>query len=148
MRTRWTDEEIDTIKSGFLAGKLVKIIADEVGRSPTAVNKFLSRSGIRQRRWTIDKQAKARKVEEFEVSRETLNKVYSDRIISNFHDVLEYLKENGISISKNNKKAFAPMDDYAINDKPVSRVKLLLIANRLRRENHLPVFAVPSLTWE
>ena len=42
MKQKWTLEEIDIIKAGFLAGKLVKTIAGEVGRTTTAVNKFLS----------------------------------------------------------------------------------------------------------
>ena len=145
---RWTPEEIATIKSAFNAGKIVKIIAEEVGRTPSAVNKFLSRSGIRQRRWTIDKQKKSKKIKVYEVSRTTLERVYKDEYPTDFSEVLKYLKSQGINVSINDKKAFAPMNDFAINSIPVSRVKLLLMANRLRVENNLPIFKVPELSWD
>ena len=147
MKSKWTPEEIATIKNGFMAGKLVKIIAGEIGRSPTAVNKFLSRSGIRQRRWTIEKP-RCKKEKIFEISRKTLNAVYTNEVTTDFREVLGYLEANGYAISKNSRKAFAQMDDYSINDKPVSGVKLLLMANRLRSEKHQPIFSVPELSWE
>ena len=163
MKQRWTPEEIALIKSGFLEGKLVKVIALEVGRSTTAVNKFLSRSGIRTRRWSIRKNAhlehlssmnnRSSKGREDLVKQQNSMKggetddVYSGEVTTGFQEVVEYLKSNGYSISKKNKKMFAPSDDYAVNDKPISDVKLLILANRLRCEKHQPVFLVPELAW-
>ena len=71
MKIKWTPEEVDIIKSGFLAGKLVKTIANEIGRTPTAVNKFLSRSGIRTRRWSIPKRERTiARAKNFEASKQ------------------------------------------------------------------------------
>ena len=163
MKQRWTPEEIALIKSGFLEGKLVKVIALEVGRSPTAVNKFLSRSGIRTRRWSIQKSAHLEQLSPKNnrslKGRENLIKqqnsikvgetddVYSGEVTTDFQEVLEYLRSNGYSISKNSKKMFAPTDDYVVNDKPISDVRLLILANRLRCEKHQPVFSVSEIAW-
>ena len=157
MKQRWTPEEIALIKSGFLKGKLVKTIALEVGRSPTAVNKFLSRAGIRTRRWTIrkngyPKQASSEHKHSLENSakkQDLMDDVmFPDEVTTDFQEVLNYLEANGYPISRNINKAFAPTDDYTINDKPVSDGKLLILANRLRRENCQPVFIVPELLWD
>lgn len=148
MKSKWTPEEIATIKSSFLAGKRVKIIANEVGRSQTAVNKFLSRSGIRTRRWTIEKAKPVPHSKIFNIPSQSLREVRNTEVIADFNDVLRYLKQNGYAISKNSKREFSPMDNYAINEKPISEVKLLLLANRLRCENRQPIFSVPELAWD
>lgn len=149
MKLKWTPEEINTIKSGFLAGKLVKTIANEIGRTPTAVNKFLSRAGIRTRRWSIPKREHTvKQVKNFAATKQTLNAVYTNEVVTDFREVLGFLKSNGYTISKNSKKTFAPMDNYAIDDRPVSDVKLLILANRLRCEKQQPVFSVPELSWD
>lgn len=152
----WTSEEIETIKTAFIAGKLVKTIADEVGRSQTAVNKFLSRSGIRKRRWSIEKDIRKQEIRKplkkprvFEVSRTTLNKIYTNETQVDFCDVIQFLRNNGYSVMKNNsfQKMFYSDSNYLINNKPVSGTKLLLFANRLRSEMHQPIFSVPDLIW-
>ncbi|MDR1475882.1 MAG: hypothetical protein LBI20_00995 [Holosporales bacterium] len=45
-RNAWTKAELEILRRGFLSGKRIKTIAYEIGRSETAVHKFLSRSGI------------------------------------------------------------------------------------------------------
>lgn len=149
MKLKWTPEEINIIKSGFLEGKLVKTIANEIGRTPTAVNKFLSRAGIRTRRWSIPKREHSvKRGKNFAASKQILNAVYKNEVVTDFRAVLGFLRSNGYAISKNSKKTFAPLDNYAINDRPISDVKLLILANRLRCEKHQPIFAVPELSWD
>ena len=81
MKVKWTPEEVDIIKSGFLAGKLVKTIANEIGRTPTAVNKFLSRAGIRTRRWSIPKKDRTMaQAKNFAASKQMLNAVYTNEV--------------------------------------------------------------------
>ena len=112
MKTKWTPEEVDIIKSGFLAGKLVKTIANEIGRTPTAVNKFLSRAGIRTRRWSIPKRNRTViRTKNFAASKQLLNTVYTNEVITDFREVLRFLKSNGYTICENNKKTFAPMNN-------------------------------------
>ncbi|MDR1908054.1 MAG: hypothetical protein LBQ43_04325 [Holosporales bacterium] len=47
--TRWSHDEIEFIKKGFLSGLSVKVLARKLGRTPSALNKALSRFNIRQR---------------------------------------------------------------------------------------------------
>ena len=149
MKQRWTSEEISLIRTGFLAGKLVKTIANEVGRTPTAVNKFLSRSGIRTRRWTIDRtKTKISSIDIAVNMKQQKRQLETNEVVSKFQEVVGYLKANGYTVSKNEQSSFTPMCHYTLNNVPTSNVKLLLLANRLRCENHQPVFAVPELAWE
>ena len=48
----WTVQDIEKMKMAFLEGKKIKIIAKQLGRSPTALNKALSRFGIRESKET------------------------------------------------------------------------------------------------
>ena len=148
----WTEKEIDILKSGFSQGKLVKTLANELGRSPTAVNKFLSRSGIRTRRWKIMNVIKA-KPEELKYNK-TLSLEQSKSHVSNknntFIDILNYLKNRGYSISRISSENNNHLSDekYLVNNKPYSDLKMLLLANRLRTEEHKSIFSVSELIWE
>ena len=44
----WTTFEIEQMKIAFLQGKTIKVMAKQLGRTPTALNKALSRFGVRQ----------------------------------------------------------------------------------------------------
>lgn len=153
MKSRnWTKKEIDILRSGFYEGKLVKTLASEIGRSPSAVNKFLSRSGIRTRRWKIMKVIEA-KPEELKYNK-TLSLEQPKRHIYNkndtFIDILDYLKNRGYTISKinsENNNHFSN-EKYLVNNKPYSDMKILLLANRLRVEEHKSIFSVSELIWE
>ena len=48
----WTIKEFETLKILVSSGKKIKEIAAELGRSESAINKFLSRSGLRRREIT------------------------------------------------------------------------------------------------
>ncbi len=148
----WTKKEIDILRSGFSEGKLVKTLANEIGRSPSAVNKFLSRSGIRTRRWKIMKVIKA-KPEELRYNK-TLSLEQPKPCIHNknntFIDILNYLKNRGYSISKINpgNNPYFSDEKYLVNNKPYSDLKILLLANKLRTEEHKSIFSVSELIWE
>ncbi|MBR1479296.1 MAG: hypothetical protein IJ599_00130 [Alphaproteobacteria bacterium] len=142
MRNRaWTQEEIDVLRTGFNAGKLIKIIAGEVGRSTTAVNKFLSRSGIRTRRWSIERvHAPSVKFIEHKVAACTaIGKA------SSLEKVIIYLQQNGYTVSESPNPTIG---GYFLDNKPISSIKLLIIANKLREEQCQPPFSAPELSWE
>lgn len=150
MKSRnWTKQEIDILRSGFYEGKLLKTLANEIGRSQSAVNKFLSRSGIRTRRWKIIKA----KPGELKYNK-TLSLEQPKRQIINkdntFIDILNYLKNKGYSISKINPENshFFPEEKYLVNNRPYTDMKILLLANRLRTEEHKNIFSVSELIWE
>ena len=141
MRNRaWTQEEIDVLRNGFNAGKLIKVIAGEVGRSPTAVNKFLSRSGIRTRRWSIERiHTTSIKFDEHKAA-ENMKKGKS----SNLKRIIFYLQQNGHTVSESTNRT---MEKYFLDNKPVSSVRLLIVANKLREEQCQPLFSAPELSW-
>ncbi|MDR1391561.1 MAG: hypothetical protein LBI95_04365 [Holosporales bacterium] len=147
-KKNWTRKEINILKSGFVAGKLVKILALEIGRSTTAVNKFLSRSGIRTRRWSIHKKPLGSS-EIFEVTQRNLAKGYNSEIEVGLEEVVHYLRMRGLRILENkiDCNLSHENDKYMLKDIPISDVKLLLLANRLRLEKGEPIFSVPSLTY-
>ena len=147
MKSRvWTKEEIDILRAGFNKGKIVKILANEVGRSATAVNKFLSRSGIRTRRWKItNHKSKSLKRNGSLV----LNRSKTLQNNAKFTDILSYLRQKGYSIVRSdfNPNHFAD-SKYLVNNKPYSELKMLLLANKIRVEEHKSIFKIPELMWE
>jgi hypothetical protein len=146
----WTHKEIEMLKTGFRNGKRIKILACEIGRSVTAVNKFLSRAGIRNKRGSITvHEEKKGKKRVFEISRATLNKIYCNEFQTDFFEVVRYLKAAGHRITKNKSHddVFYHCEEYTLNGKPTSKMKLLLLANRIRTEKRQPIFSVSSLIW-
>ncbi|MDR2666574.1 MAG: hypothetical protein LBB34_00435 [Holosporales bacterium] len=146
----WTHKEIEMLKTGFKDGKRIKILACELGRSVTAVNKFLSRAGIRNKRGSITVHTgKKEKKRVFEVSRATLNRIYHDEFQTDFFEVVRYLKAAGYKITKNESQCgvFYNDEEYTLNGKPTSKMKLLLLANRIRTEKRQPIFSVSSVIW-
>jgi transposase-like protein len=145
----WSNEEKILVKLGFLSGKRIKTIASEIGRSETAVNKFLSRSGIRcKRQKTQTKQSK--QLREQKPMQSELETPLVDKIQANILFVIDYLKRNGFKISKLSQQPYTPQllgYDYLCNGKPITEAKLLLFANRLRVENNMPIFCIDSITW-
>jgi hypothetical protein len=149
---RWTMEEATALKDGFTNGKRLKLLAQEIGRSETAVNKFLSRSGIRgkcrgtykRQFWIEDKQKK------YELTNEISHKVYKNEIQSDFSDVLEYMRSRGHKISRTltkQYKFFKISADFIMDGRPISSMKLLMQANKLRVEEKKPIFSIPSVFW-
>lgn len=49
-RNAWTVKEYERLKRGFDNGKQLKLIAYEIGKTVTAVNKYISRAGIERNR--------------------------------------------------------------------------------------------------
>ena len=165
----WTDFEIEQMKTAFLQGKTIKAIARQLGRTPTALNKALSRFGVRQSRkpvkitalpcidWrrylmpenppaSIDNDLilipPASKVKNsFLMNRDCLRA--TDPRWVPLSKVIHYLERQGHRVKINN----AALDDYQIDTKPVKASYLLLLANRLRIEESKPIFMVSEVTW-
>jgi hypothetical protein len=149
---RWTVEEAAILKNGFINGKRIKLLAKEIGRSETAVNKFLSRSGIRGKcRGTYRRQVTLAKdgLKRFELRPEVRRRVYKNELQADFSDVVAYMKEHGHKISKamQQYRLFHISADFTMDGKPVSEAKLLLLANKMRVEEGKPIFSVPYIFW-
>jgi len=50
---QWGAEDIEFMRQGFLKGEKIKVMARHLNRTPTALNKALTRFGIRERRPNI-----------------------------------------------------------------------------------------------
>jgi hypothetical protein len=156
-RSQWTDEEITLLKYKFAAGKRIKTIAEEIGRSETAVNKFLSRTGIRARKKSRDMFAeltssqKRQNRSEISMGSDATNQMYPDEVQAGINDVVSYLKSKGYRISRfhtrDRLRRNRTYGDYVYDGHPISGIRLLLFANRLRTEEKLPIFTVASLMW-
>jgi hypothetical protein len=154
--SQWTDEEIALLRCKFTAGKRIKTIAGEIGRSETAVNKFLSRAGIRRkgtraRFGELPRHNKHRCDPALRMGYHIVRQMYPDEIQIDIDGVVRYLKSKGHKISRVNNREYQShgwaCGGYVCDGHPISDTKLLLLANRLRTEARQPIFTVNSLMW-
>jgi hypothetical protein len=154
-RSQWTDDEIASLRCKFAAGKRIKTIACEIGRSETAVNKFLSRAGIRPRgiraRFAALHRNKHRNYRMPHTDHNIAGWMYPDEVQIDIDGIVRYLMSKGHKISKyvnqTGQLHSGLSCDYICDGHPTSNTKLLLMANRLRTEERQPIFTVHSLTW-
>ncbi len=134
----WSKEEIDILKSEFAKGKSIKLIASMLNRSETAVNKFLSRAGIRKRRWSISPKSQNRITSRFFANQNKL-KAHCYKTMQSFDDVIRYLRSAGYLV-----RSTCP-NEYSVNGDMFSKTRVLLLANRLRALEFLPMFDIPCI---
>ncbi|MDR0695415.1 MAG: hypothetical protein LBF56_01415 [Holosporales bacterium] len=148
---RWTLKETAILKNGFKEGKCLKQLAKEMGRSETAVNKFLSRSGIRGKcRGAYRKLflTSAEKMKKFEISAKTLQKVYKNELQADISDVVSYLRSHGHVVDNHIPRQYRFLNisaDFIIDGRPILKEGLVMRANKLRIESREPIFSIPSI---
>ena len=133
----WTEDEIDRLRLDFLRGLSIKAIARIMERTPTAVNKALTRFQIRTPR-TI------RKDETNDSSKRKHFFEKESRIRENipwipFLTVIDWLRNQGLIIKRIE-------DEYHIGKRPYSPNQLLMFANKLRIEQGHEIFLVEGIT--
>lgn len=143
-RKLWTDKEIDILKTEFANKTKLKLIALKLGRTTTAINKFLSRSGIRPQ--------KARTYIIHTTPKFTTHRIVIEpSLIATFRNFVDFSKIISYLISKNYKisqlkitslKMFCPKAEYLLDGKPVSKLQLVILANKLRAEENKNLFRV------
>lgn len=142
-RKLWTDKEIDVLKNEFANKTKLKLIALKLGRTTTAINKFLSRSGIRPH--------KARIYTIHTVPKLTQRVVLEPSLVATFKNFVDFSKVVSYLISKNYKisqlkvstlKIICPRAEYLLDGKPVSKLQLVILANKLRAEENQNLFRV------
>lgn len=106
-------------------------MAQKMGKSKTAVNKFLTRSKIRPLR-----------CENF--SRPLLEKP----IWVTLDAVTEYLRRQGHEVVLQNEDHRWWEKAFMVDSKPASPTKLLIVANRKRMETHQRTFCIRGVTWQ
>ena len=185
-KKKWKQKEIDFLKNEFKKGTKIKIIAAMLGKSETAVNKFLTRCGIRPKRHSnnilienicdliqntlnnndiqdnhmyLQKIQNNINTQQFVAENKANNKkreynssnprwtiLLND--IVDFKEVINYLKSKNYKISNiisENIKLFYPNSEYMLNGHPVSKTKLLILANKLREEENKNFFKLEPI---
>lgn len=155
----WTKKEVEYLKSSFLNGQQIKAIARAMGRTPSAVNKALSRFGLRSHKsfqtyYGIPKVAT--------LPRQYLHKKHTIRPTQpaqnlplntsrddtqpewvSMTSVLDWLKNEQIFVLFRAGHSFP----FVVGAKPMTTEQVVLHANKLRLERKQPPFMVENVTW-
>jgi hypothetical protein len=151
----WTPGEIRQLASLYDEKLPIKMIAREMARTPTAVNKALSRFQIRP---TLEQQGKInhkkiqREQREMEIfSALTINYKLPEKAncfnetSSSLGQIVAWLELEGIEV-KPFRNARLPAFRYLVNKKPMTDLQVVLLANKRRLTNGLSRFVVLGLT--
>lgn len=150
----WTSKDIHTLKLAFLEGLPIKQIAKHLKRTPTALNKALTRFGIRPKgiksrksflNWAETSQALISRVSPSS-KRKKSKSVDSEWVP--FSTILNYLKENGDSIKTiHHEGDHADEQRFLIHGRIYTPLQLLLRANKNRKLENAEPFLVEGITW-
>ena len=151
LKRKWTQNEIDFLKKEFKNGTKIKLIASKLGKTETAVNKFLTRCGIRPKMKTISRN---KYMSNNDIKRHAKSSTTYPGWIGllndfvDFTEVIKYLRSKNYNISSivpDNMKLFYPNSQYMLNGQPVSKAKLLILANKLRENEHKNSFKLDCI---
>ncbi len=135
----WKNDEIERLRTDFLKGLPIKMIARALQRTPGSVNKALSRFRIRTPR-LLKKPVRLEPTK----PRKKLYKDVNQKAClawTSFNAILAWLKEEGIEVSH-------PSDDsYFLEGRPLSKMQIVMCANKIRLEKKLTIFLVEDITW-
>jgi len=138
----WTETEIDQLRLDFLRGLSIKAIARSMDRTPTSVNKALSRFHIRTPRIFKQRQSIPENPSNPSKRRKHLFDKNSNHSLSwtPFSVVLEWLKNQG-------NEVMLSAGQYYIGRRPHTAMQVVMFANKMRNEQGLDIFLVENLTW-
>ncbi len=147
----WKPKEIEQLRTDFLKGVPIKLIARALKRTPGSVNKALSRFEIRparcfkERKYAIPSlHRKAKKPYVDEIAGRSgqypLHPAYPSPWTS-FATILEWLQAENISFKT------LSHDTYMIDNRPLSKMQVVMYANKQRIERGYDVFLVENITW-
>ena len=157
IKRKWQKDEIDLLKKEFKNGTQIKIIANKLGKTETAVNKFLTRCGIRPRyrnnRINYRYKSNIINYQSNIIKKQPSNNNSAKWVnlfnnIVDFKEVIKYLKSKNYKISNiisENIKLIYPNSQYMLNGQPVSKMKLLILANKLREEENKNAFKLDCI---
>lgn len=155
IRKKWTEENLNYLRTAYLLGLPLKQIAAKSGRSVTAINKILDRYKLRTHsrmvrfpslpRPTMDqlqkKQNLGLQIRKKNTEQET-NILSGYREWVPFEHVIRWMKEEGIAVSKSKSDAYYEVDGY-----PKNKAQTLSIANLRRNQLQLSIFLVEGITY-
>lgn len=193
LKKKWNQNEIDFLKIEFTKGTKIKIIAAMLGKTETAVNKFLTRCGIRPTRHNknvynlLHNKYNCKNDNNIAIYankfgshgdtntnlQQLTNEIKAHNLVNNssnikkrhynssnprwtillndivdFKEVINYLKSKNYKVSTimhKNIKLFYPNSEYILNGYPVSKTKLLILANKLREEENKNCFKLEPI---
>jgi hypothetical protein len=149
-RTSWSAEDVRALKTDFLSGKRVKEIARNLGRTQTAVAKFLSREGLK-RRMVKPLNCCTFRSQNYSEDRDLGIGRFGPYKCSDFNDVLSYLEAKGYFAYRTdfvpqNFRITCPIDDiFIMNSRPTTKMRLVLLANKLRLEERKTIFEIDEI---
>ena len=149
----WSAADIAFLRAELKKGTRVKHIAACLNRSQTAVSKFAARHGFQTRRYT--RRSGLERLYSAKIKRRPFKILPPMPIINKcdfvgFETILKYLLEKRHKISSKipeNIKLFYPDAKYLLDGQPVTRVKLLLLANKHRQDDGRDEFKVCEPLW-
>lgn len=143
----WLPREVEKLKRDYRSGKKIKVIAFELGRSATAVTKFLHRAGI-SRQCPRKGERKVPTTPTIKRKILIMENDKREKICSNvveFQCVLDYLRKKGHIVYR--VQGMIPnftIDEevFVLNSKLITKMRLLLLANRIRVEEREQIFEI------
>jgi|GEM_PF-2480035 len=153
-RKKWTEENINYLKTAYLLGLPLKQIAAKSGRSVSAINKILDRYKLRTHSRMVRFPSFTRltayqlqQTQNLGVQTRKKNKEQRPNILSNYREwvpfeyVIRWMKEEGMSVIKSEFDTYYEIDGY-----PKNKAQILSIANSRRNQLQLPIFLVEGIT--
>jgi hypothetical protein len=131
----WTQKEIFSLKRGFLEGENIKRLSKQLGRSPSALHKALSRFKIRHNVSQIRSGQKSIHLHAPIHAQQTIR--------TSINVVVIYLKNYGYNITQ--KTMFINgkcMQAYFLSQRPITAIRLLVMANNIRLDEKNPIFVI------
>lgn len=147
---KWSPKLVGVLRSEFLNGKTIKDIAAKINKTPSSVNKALSRFGIRhQSAKEITKATKIpfKKSANRNAKISCVENLILDENWVDFSQVIEFLELNNIKIIPLNEHSNISERKFFVDKKQYSSMQVLMLANKLRCDQKLNVFLVNNLSW-
>lgn len=141
----WSPTELSQLQLAYTQGVPLKTLAQQLGRSPSALNKALTRFRIRPPRPPKQEPSSPRPSPFFRHSHVKLrtSRLHLPRLIS-MEQLMLFLNQQGYCAQTRRfllNQHIYPY--YLINQRPSSPVHLLVLANTLRLQQRLPIFSLP-----
>jgi predicted transcriptional regulator len=142
----WSDNDISLLKNLYLTNQPIKIISKILNRTIPSVNKALSRFGIRaiQKRNDVS-ISKSRVLSPRDQKERTKRKInFTSEKWVKFPEVLDFLKGKGHLIEMLVEGKSQPK--LHVDDKELHPYQILIMANKIRLQNHQPIFLVGDIS--
>ena len=144
MSSSWSPSDILHLQQAYTQGLSLKALSLRFGRSPTALNKALSRFQIRKpREPKLSTPPRPRPPRQMTLPRPR-EKIFCRRFnMVSLEQIMDYLNHQGYCAQSRRfllNKQLHPF--YLVNQRPSSPIHLLVLANSLRLQQHLPIFAL------